>query len=242
MPFNAEEEKRKSEEAAKAARIAKQKPSLRKKVLEHPGLCALQELLEAEKESHDPRIQFNISEYYWDKADYKNSFEWAKKSAEQNYPDGMARFGWHFFDGKGIDKDEAKGMELIQNAVNNDSVCGQNLFGIMYDNGRGMTQDDAKAVEWYTKAAEQGYARAQWRLGNMYSLALVMTPDYAKAFEWYAKASKQGEGDAQKIIGLKDPGSRRKVVKKFLKAAADQGSALAKHILKEHFTIFGWKA
>ena len=105
-----------------------------------------------------------------------------------------------------------------------------------------LFRSDAKAVEWITKAAEQGYARAQWSLGNMYRLALVMTPDYAKAFEWYAKASKQGEGDAQKIIGLKDPGSRRKVVKKFLKAAADQGSALAKHILKEHFTIFGWKA
>jgi TPR repeat protein len=112
-----------------------------------------------------------------------------------------------------------------------------------YDNGEGLEQHFKEAVKRYQKAADQGDAEAQMNLGGMYENGQGVEQDdkeafkwYQKAFKWYQKAADQGDAEAQMNLGLMYENGEGveqddKEAVKWYQKAADQGDALAQHIL-----------
>ena len=200
------EEERVAKEKAEKERLAKEKLELEakaQKILENESAYSLEELLGVEKVSHNAQIQFFISERYNKQKKYDKSFEWAKKSAEQKNYDGLARFGWHYLFGNGVEKDVLKGSELIHESIKfGQSSYGQNTLGYMYENGIDVERNYSDALFWYKKAAEQGNANAQVNLGRMYKDGLGVERNYSEAFSWFKKSAEQGNSNAQFFLGL----------------------------------------
>ena len=69
---------------------------------------------------------------------------------------GCFDLGWMYANGRGVEQDEAKAVELYRAAAEQGWAPAQFNLGLMYANGQGVEQDEAKAVELYRAAAEQG--------------------------------------------------------------------------------------
>ena len=188
-------------EFEKAEKEKKRLLSLQNEILNESKECTLDDLLKVENEFHDSQIQFLLCLYYEKKKDWDNSFAWAKKSAEQNNADGIARLASHFFEGNGCEKNEQRAFELAKKSSDMNSSWGQNCLGICYASGSGVQQNYEEAEKWYRLSAEQGNERGQFNLGLMYKYGKGVAQNYEEALKWYKKAADQGNAWSQNQIG-----------------------------------------
>jgi TPR repeat protein len=65
-----------------------------------------------------------------------------------------------YIDGRGVHKDEARGVKLFQAAAAKGDAQGQFNLAAMYAKGRGIQKSDSAANDLYIKSAKQGYADA----------------------------------------------------------------------------------
>ena len=70
-------------------------------------------------------------------------------------------------DGRGVEKDDKKAVELYFKSAEQGNSFGQYYLGLMYQYGRGVEKDLKKAIEWYSKSAEQGNSFAQYPLKRL---------------------------------------------------------------------------
>ena len=157
----------------------------------------LDELLVKEAETHDPKIQYYISEKYKEAEDYINSFNWTELSAAQNYPDGIARLAWHYLFGNGCKQNEKKAFELTMKAAKANSPIGLCNAGYCYSYGKGVKQDNDKALEYYKKSADLGLPVAINNLLQEYS----ERGDYEELLKWLTKSADNGNIESQNRLG-----------------------------------------
>jgi TPR repeat protein len=103
--------------------------------------------------------------------------KWYQRAADQGSAGAQFMLGTMYRDGRGVLRDEAKGIQWISKAAEQGLAKAQYTLGNMHAKGQGIPQDDAKAAQWYRKAAEQGYAEAQFRLGIMHLLGQGVAHD-----------------------------------------------------------------
>lgn len=94
------------------------------------------------------------------------TFEQAKKAAEQGNALAQYSLGLHYVDGRGVAKDDAEAVKWFHKAAQQGNANGQFELGYMYESGKGVAKDAAEAAKWYQKAAAQGNADAMRRLEN----------------------------------------------------------------------------
>ena len=92
--------------------------------------------------------------------DYKESFEWAKKSADQGNADGMYCLGLCYNHGRGTDADLKKAAAVYEKAAKQGHAPSQWNLAVCYMNGQGVPQDSAEALVWAYQSADQGYELA----------------------------------------------------------------------------------
>jgi TPR repeat protein len=112
--------------------------------------------------------------------------------------------------GDGVDKDEKKGFEQMEQAAREGYLPAMAGLGYLYSAGIGVSRNPEKAKEWFRKAAEQGHAISCLNLGK----TLVAENrgadhgeggDVAKLNEgvsWIRKAADLGLNDARTTYGL----------------------------------------
>jgi TPR repeat protein len=98
---------------------------------------------------------------------YQKAFELFKKSAEEEYSDGIMMLGYCYCHGVGINIDREKAVELYQKAANLGNGKAQYYLAISYEKGNGTEKDIDKAIYWYIKSARQGDLWAQERLEKL---------------------------------------------------------------------------
>ena len=84
--------------------------------------------------------------------------------AEQGNAVAQVTLGLMYFEGDGVEQDDAEAVRWYQLAVAQGDAAGQYNLGVMYAEGRGVPQDDAEAVRWFRLAAAQRNARTGIRL------------------------------------------------------------------------------
>lgn len=102
------------------------------------------------------------------KKDGKGAFDWLDKAAKQDFPQAMANQGACYLLGLDVEKNQKKGMELIDKALasGNPNACYD--IAIWYLEGEGgLPKDMDKAREILTELAENGYEPAMLPLADI---------------------------------------------------------------------------
>ena len=145
-----------------------------------------------------------------------DGFALLRKVAEQGDVKAQLELGNCYYNGNGVNKDEAEAekwwrkaaeqgnkdaVEQFRKLAEQGNVAAQYNLGKCYYNGNGANKDEVEAAQWYRKAAEQGHADAQNSLGNCCYYGNGVNKDYAEAVKWYRKAAEQGNVAAQYNLG-----------------------------------------
>jgi hypothetical protein len=75
---------------------------------------------------------------------------------EQGDPRAQCNLGVCYANGRGVEKNVVKAVELYGKAAEQGDVAAQSLLGSCYAFGRGVDKDGAIAMKWMQRAAEQG--------------------------------------------------------------------------------------
>uniref|UniRef100_UPI00286EB362 tetratricopeptide repeat protein n=1 Tax=Flavobacterium sp. TaxID=239 RepID=UPI00286EB362 len=120
--------------------------------------------------------------------DYDKMFKDLLPCAESGIPLAQNYIGLFYLEGLGVEKDEVKGFQFLEQGAINNSPIAQNNLGSLYREGKGCTLDMDKAVYWYQKAADAKNSRAAYSLGYMYLKGFGVPQDYATAVSWFEKS------------------------------------------------------
>ena len=147
----------------------------------------------------------NLYEKAFYKSDYKLSFLWFEKAAEQNHASAQNKLSFLYSTGTGIEKDLKKAFYWQTKSAENGLRLAQQQLGDDYYRGlKGVVKKDInKAIYWYQKAAEQGDDVSAAQLGHIYEGTAPGArdlskrhkwkgQDYEKAIYWYEKSIKLG--------------------------------------------------
>lgn len=112
-------------------------------------------------------------------------------------------------DGGFYEKDNAKGLALLMQAVEGGKVKGTSLgqvewrIGMMHLDGRGTPKDSQKAYAWVIRGADNGYDSAMISRAVMLATGDGVAEDDATARTWYSRAiDARGESMFHAMRGL----------------------------------------
>ena len=154
------------------------------------------------------------------------------KSVKINDAEEQFKLGKSYYNGNGVEKDDAKAALCFRKAAERGHVDAQYVFALMCDSGLGVERDQAVATTWFLKAAEQGHAEAQFELGKHYYMGKGIGKDETKAALWTRKAAENGHADAQfafatmSIVGVGVKKDESKAMR-WIRKAAENGNAEA---------------
>lgn len=160
------------------------------------------------------------------------------KSVANNNPQALTELGNLYIEGKLVDKDENKGIELLNRAVS------QGFAPAMVALGELALEHNQKeqALEWFNKASKQQNDQAYLDLAHIYLQPQSPLYDPKTAFMWTLKAAQDGLPQAkrelaemyQKGIGVEADSN---IAKQWLdQANQDESSKIKKlHWHKPHY-------
>ena len=158
------------------------------------------EPLSEQAEKGDMYAQCCLGEYiekFGTGNNHQEAVKWYLKSANQGFAVAMALLADCYYNGNGIEKDEAKAIEWREKAAQTDDEIEIFQTGICYSQGQmGFPVDTTKAISYYTKAAEKGLSSAKVALGEFYTFK-----DLKKALEYFSDAAMQKDAGALFNLG-----------------------------------------
>src|SRR5688500_18696153 len=89
---------------------------------------------------------------------YEEGLALVRPLAEQGQAHAQYFLGGAYYEGHGVPRDPAVGMEWTRKAAEQGLGQAQYVLGNAYARGDGVLQDDEKATHWFRLAAEQGNA------------------------------------------------------------------------------------
>lgn len=92
--------------------------------------------------------------------DYENALKLYTQAAEQGDSNAQWRIGAIYYTGKGVNKNEAKGLQYLKSAAENGKAEAQFFICSCFLNGKGVTKDINEAIKWCELSASQGYDKA----------------------------------------------------------------------------------
>ena len=119
-----------------------------------------------------------------------------RRKTERGDLDARDRLGLIYLEGRGVEVDAFKALELFKHTATEKHAGGRFQLGTMYRDGLGVPRDYREAAKWFRKAAEQGYADAEFALGAAYRGGLGVAKDPCKAKELFRQAEMQGNTPA----------------------------------------------
>ncbi len=149
--------------------------------------------------------QYWVGWYYEDglddiNTDYKAAFEWYKKSADQNYPEGIYKLGEFYFWGHGVDQDYLKSGEYFavassKNITDASSFINTSKKACLKEIGSNIRIYDYPMC--FIAAASRDPA-AMDAVGNAYlNGRMKLDKDHKKAFSWYLPCAELGYAPCQ---------------------------------------------
>lgn len=113
-----------------------------------------------------------------------DGMSWLVQAADQNSAGALRQLGGMYLNGKGVPKDVAKGIELIERLGGMGAKYDAALIGSLYEEGREVPRDMAKAMTWYRKGATFGAIDAQSALARVLSSGDGVERDLVEAYKW----------------------------------------------------------
>ena len=130
------------------------------------------------------------------------SFQLAKRSAEQGNVDGQRSMGYSYRSGLGVAQDHTEANRWFEKASRSGSVEAKFALALAQRKGWGVTKNELAAGFQFKALAEAGWAIAQSQYAYMLRTGEGVQQDYAAAREWYERAAAQFDVWAQNDLGV----------------------------------------
>lgn len=135
------------------------------------------------------------------RSDNKESFEHLRIGAENDVPIAVEHLADAYYNGKGVEKDIAKGIELYEKAADLGSIEAAFAAGNENMAGTHIEANYEKAFKYFTMA-EMKSESAMNGLGIMYLCGFHVEKDYAKAHAYFKKAANRGNPVSRKNLKM----------------------------------------
>ncbi len=129
--------------------------------------------------------------------DFDEAAFWLKRAAANGFVRSQYSLAKLYATGLGVEKDDARALDLFLAAGQAGFVKAQYNLGKIYRDGIGVEADSGVSVDWFTKAANQGYAKAQEKLASRFADGTGVERDVIEALKWAILATQQGSSSAQ---------------------------------------------
>lgn len=124
-----------------------------------------------------------------------------QQAADKGYAKSKCALGNLYRSGRGVAKDEPRGIALCREAAEAGVADAQTDLGDLYIRGMGVPADTTAARGWYEKAALQEQRNALMTLGQIYWNGDGVDKDNAKAADYWRRSYTAGRADAAKFLG-----------------------------------------
>lgn len=135
-----------------------------------------------------------------EKGEFKKAFQKFKQPAKNGDQAAKYYIGVLYMKGRGVQRDQNKGIKLILESANSGFALAQVMMGVMYKKGAGVKKDLNKSFAWYLKAAKNGNPYAQAFLAYGYYYGIGTTINKKQALMWAFYAKKNGNKVADELI------------------------------------------
>lgn len=134
---------------------------------------------------------------------------WYLQAANQGHTSAMGNLGLSYMYGTGVNRDEKKGLELIQKAANLDNAFYQCRLGDYYRDGVqkqvGTHKETRKTTDYRTDRIREYYDYARNQFVYVYELEVadyqtILTKDIKRAQYWWKKAADNGDETAKERL------------------------------------------
>lgn len=129
--------------------------------------------------------------------DYEKALQAFEFGAKAGDLDAMTALGIMYIAGVGVNQNDVKGFNYIQDAANKSHAKAQYTLGAIYYLGAGVKIDFNEAFKWISLSADQGYLDAQHNLAQMYEAGQGVDQDFNKAYNYYIIAARRDNLDSQ---------------------------------------------
>jgi len=146
-------------------------------------------------------VQYNLAECYEMNEDYKEAFEWYNKASKTQYESlsgqAMLKLGEFYNEGKGVNQDSDKAVELYIKSAKNGSYAAIDKLNELAKGGDKRVLDALKEIsEKQAKEKMEGEAATQYLLGAQYYEGDGVKKDITKAIECFTKAAELGDASS----------------------------------------------
>jgi len=115
------------------------------------------------------------------------------ESTKRNDPEALTQLAMAYATGRGIERDPAEAIRLLERAAGSGYAPAQTNLGYLYANGEAGEVDFGQARKWFEAAADQGDPRALLNLGTLYLYGSGVERDAVRALKLLAQARKLSE-------------------------------------------------
>ncbi|EAY11375.1 CAMK family protein kinase [Trichomonas vaginalis G3] len=119
-----------------------------------------------------------------------------KKASEVQFIPAMFEYGKTLFEGKLVEKDLQKGLNLLQFSADNSIHEAQLYLAKERDNGDKIEQDNEEAAKYYNLAMEGDLVEAYFRLGMMHLSQRLNNSDPVYGLKLLKEAMDKGDDDS----------------------------------------------
>jgi TPR repeat protein len=125
--------------------------------------------------------------------DHASAFAYCEKAAEVRDVEGLRNLGLHYLYGWAVEKDLAKGLELLIEAAHLNDAEAIYRIALCLSDGFGIERNLKESIYLLTDAAELGHGAAMTKLGVCYLDGLGVNINEFKANEYFFGAVEAGD-------------------------------------------------
>jgi hypothetical protein len=188
--------------------------------------------------------------------DQTKVIQWYEKGVKLNDWRSQYNLGVCYYQGYGVEKNNAKAKELLELAANSGNEMAQHGMAVYYMNieiGGKPWPSYKEGAKWHLLAAQGGNWYSQFAIGKLYEAGLGVVRDPIEALKWYLVSASNGHEPArvetkrlENTLTAKEVEAARSLAKTFVEGLAekrgDSSSTAKAPILANTWTVLEWAA
>jgi TPR repeat protein len=154
----------------------------------------------------DPIAMVHLSHWYYRGeqglgASPQQSYEWARRAADKNLPEGQRMAGLKLEYGEGVKKDMVKAFELYRKAYEGGDAEACYQLATYFEGAKGMEAHLPTATAYYEEGAKRGCGSSQYQLAFRYLMGKGVPRNPQRAVELLEESGRNGVPSAFEVLG-----------------------------------------
>ncbi|MFD2853852.1 caspase family protein [Seohaeicola zhoushanensis] len=131
----------------------------------------------------------------------KEAVSFLERAAKAGSPEAQFELAKLYERGTGVERDEARALELYQEAADQDFADAINDLGFLhYQGGLGLPADPKRALEYFERAADLRHPQAQFNFAALIDDGLIPTKGPEDAAGYLYEALRSGSSDVLNLL------------------------------------------